>query len=184
MRLIVILSYVISTMFTSVLAHKSICIKGPIDINRFPLGKTGNQFVTGECSKDSDCMTGCCGQNKKCRNPLAFNSDSEFCQNGLTVDQERRLRGDGNFLILSSKAILAGVCVVKSTSKSIPKSIRKANEFICVDDTNFKMFTSDVDFVMGQCPKGFCATRSPPIKNPCVGRANAIRIDGVVPPVF
>lgn len=40
------------------------------------------------------------------------------------------------------------------------------------------MFTSDVDFVMGQCPKGFCVTRSPPIKNPCVGRANAIRIDG------
>jgi hypothetical protein len=178
-------------MFTYVAARKSLnrkplCIQGPIDINIFPLGKTGSQFVTGECIKDSDCTTGCCGQNNKCRNPLAFNSDSEFCQNGLTVDQERRLRGGGNFLVLSPKAVPAGVCVASVVNKSVKhvnipnepvNPIRKANEFICVDDTNFKMFTSEVDFVMGQCPKGFCFTRSPPIRNPCVGRANAIRID-------
>ena len=54
---------------------------------------------------------------------------------------------------------------------------RKANEFECIDDTKFKMFTSSTDFVVLSCAAGQCATRNPPNKNPCVGKENAQRID-------
>ncbi|KAI8899218.1 hypothetical protein BC833DRAFT_388474 [Globomyces pollinis-pini] len=50
----------------------------------------GNQFTTGPCTQDAECQTGCCGNNLKCRNPQAFQSDAEFCQNGLTIDFEAR----------------------------------------------------------------------------------------------
>jgi hypothetical protein len=59
----------------------------------------------------------------------------------------------------------------------------KPNEFQCIDDTQFKLFTGtneSKDFVLGSCPKGFCVTRNPPNKNPCIGKAKAARIDGVV----
>jgi hypothetical protein len=52
------------------------------------------------------------------------------------------------------------------------------NTFECIDDTKFKLFTGNGAFSIGSCPVGFCATRTPPFKNPCVGRANADRIDG------
>lgn len=59
-------------------------------------------------------------------------------------------------------------------------AVNKANDFVCVDTTTFKHFTSPSDFVLGQCPAGLCFTRVPPAKNPCVGQANAQRIDKVV----
>jgi hypothetical protein len=52
------------------------------------------------------------------------------------------------------------------------------NTFECIDDTRFRLFTGNGAFTIGSCPPGFCATRTPPLKNPCVGRANADRIDG------
>ena len=62
-----------------------------------------------------------------------------------------------------------------------PKNVeqRKANTFECIDDTQFKLFTSNSDFIVQSCPKGQCFTRKPPNKNPCVGKANAQRIDGI-----
>ncbi|KAI8802997.1 hypothetical protein BJ742DRAFT_661309, partial [Cladochytrium replicatum] len=55
-----------------------------------------------------------------------------------------------------------------------------ANQFLCINDTKFKHFKSSDpnDFVTGSCATGFCQTRKPRIKNPCVGKANAQRIDG------
>ncbi|KAI8914532.1 hypothetical protein EDD86DRAFT_182197, partial [Gorgonomyces haynaldii] len=51
--------------------------------------------------------------------------------------------------------------------------------FQCIDDTKFKQFisTNPQDFVIGSCPPGFCATRTPPIKNPCIGKERAAQID-------
>ncbi|KAI8899233.1 hypothetical protein BC833DRAFT_389161, partial [Globomyces pollinis-pini] len=64
----------------------------------------GNQFTTGPCTQDAECQTGCCGNNLKCRNPQAFQSDAEFCQNGLTIDFAARNTGKGTFFIKSAKA--------------------------------------------------------------------------------
>ncbi|EGF81150.1 hypothetical protein BATDEDRAFT_87822 [Batrachochytrium dendrobatidis JAM81] len=58
-------------------------------------------------------------------------------------------------------------------------SAHKAGEFVCIDDTKFMQFTSPTAFVVMSCPPGFCFTRKPPIKNPCIGKANAQRIDGI-----
>ncbi|KAI8900162.1 hypothetical protein BC833DRAFT_523817, partial [Globomyces pollinis-pini] len=55
----------------------------------------------------------------------------------------------------------------------------KANDFQCIDDTKFRHFITVTDSVEGSCPPGMCATRSPPSKNPCVGKENAARIDKV-----
>lgn len=57
-----------------------------------------------------------------------------------------------------------------------------ANTFQCIDDTNFQHCTGNSNFVVNACPRGFCATRTPSNKNPCVGRAEARRVDGVEPP--
>ncbi|KAI8893218.1 hypothetical protein BC833DRAFT_609199 [Globomyces pollinis-pini] len=64
----------------------------------------GTQFTTGDCKEDKDCQTGCCGQNNKCRNPEAFNSVKEFCQNGLTIDFPKRNSGGGLSFIQSPEA--------------------------------------------------------------------------------
>ncbi|KAJ3320438.1 hypothetical protein HDV06_005261 [Boothiomyces sp. JEL0866] len=64
----------------------------------------GKQFTTGPCKVDNDCQTSCCGQNNlKCRNPEAFNSDAEFCGNGLTIDFAARNAGKGTFFVVSPK---------------------------------------------------------------------------------
>jgi hypothetical protein len=57
-----------------------------------------------------------------------------------------------------------------------------ANSFHCIDDTRFQHCTGDATFVVNSCPAGLCATRTPAIKNPCVGRERAAEIDGVEPP--
>jgi hypothetical protein len=56
-----------------------------------------------------------------------------------------------------------------------------ANSFHCIDDTNFQLCIGGDQFVVNACPKGFCATRHPSTKNPCVGAARALEIDGVPP---
>jgi hypothetical protein len=56
-----------------------------------------------------------------------------------------------------------------------------ANTFHCIDDTNFELCTGNGQFTVNACPKGFCATRHPPEKNPCIGAARARQIDGVPP---
>ena len=53
----------------------------------------------------------------------------------------------------------------------------KANDNECIDDTRFRKYTSATEFVIQSCPPGMCFTRNPPVKNTCVGRENAIRID-------
>ncbi|KAJ3308801.1 hypothetical protein HDV04_000788 [Boothiomyces sp. JEL0838] len=57
-------------------------------------------------------------------------------------------------------------------------TVHVPNSFECIDDTSFKLFTSPTTFIINKCPPGFCATRNPPTKNPCIGKANAARIDG------
>lgn len=53
-------------------------------------------------------------------------------------------------------------------------------DFECIDDTQFKHFTSDTAFVIQSCPRGFCFTRNPKLKNPCIGKDRALQIDGGV----
>ncbi len=65
-----------------------------------------------------------------------------------------------------------------AASNANAATANKAGDFVCIDDTTFKHFTSATQFVEENCPPGFCFTRSPPFKNPCVGKANARRIDG------
>jgi hypothetical protein len=68
---------------------------------------------------------------------------------------------------------------VPPTQPPVPTSTAgAANTFECIDDTRFRLFSGNGQFTIGSCPPGFCATRTPPNKNPCVGRANADRIDG------
>ncbi|KAL2917163.1 hypothetical protein HK105_203227 [Polyrhizophydium stewartii] len=55
----------------------------------------------------------------------------------------------------------------------------KAGDLQCIDDTRFKHFTSETAFVEGRCPAGLCFTRSPPLKNSCIGKEAAQRIDGM-----
>ncbi|KAJ3273612.1 hypothetical protein HDV01_004221 [Terramyces sp. JEL0728] len=72
--------------------------------NDFFKQQSGKQFTTGPCKVDSDCDSSCCGQNNlKCRNPQAFQSDAEFCSNGLTIDFEARNTGKGTFFVVSPK---------------------------------------------------------------------------------
>ncbi|KAJ3275797.1 hypothetical protein HDV01_007264 [Terramyces sp. JEL0728] len=63
-------------------------------------------------------------------------------------------------------------------NSSADNTVHVPNSFECIDDTSFKLFTSATTFVINKCPPGFCATRNPPTKNPCIGKANAARIDG------
>ncbi|KAJ3319325.1 hypothetical protein HDV06_006433, partial [Boothiomyces sp. JEL0866] len=77
---------------------------GDLPLSFFDTQPKGTQFTTGACQKDSDCQTGCCGQNNKCRNPEALSSDAEFCHNGLTIDFAARNAGKGTFLTKSPKA--------------------------------------------------------------------------------
>jgi hypothetical protein len=59
---------------------------------------------------------------------------------------------------------------------------KPANSFQCIDNTRFQHCTGNGNFVVNSCPANLCATRTPSIRNPCVGRANARQIDGVEPP--
>lgn len=69
-----------------------------------------------------------------------------------------------------------------STVLSIPKSLggdcdaasKQPNSFCCINDNDFLHFDGAGKGIPGKCP-GNCATRTPPIKNPCVGKANAAR---------
>ncbi|KAJ2997121.1 hypothetical protein HDV02_005862 [Globomyces sp. JEL0801] len=63
-------------------------------------------------------------------------------------------------------------------STSILVSGQVQNSFECIDDTKFKQFVGN-SFVINSCPPGFCFTRNPPNKNPCIGRERALAIDGV-----
>jgi hypothetical protein len=56
-----------------------------------------------------------------------------------------------------------------------------ANTFHCINDTSFELCTGNGTFVVNSCPPGFCATRHPANKNPCIGAARATQIDGVPP---
>jgi hypothetical protein len=86
-----------------------------------------------------------------------------------------------------SRFSAAGVQILPSFDSSAPTDttgrdttgtgLNKAGDFVCIDDTQFKHFISSDNFVVESCPPGFCATRNPPNKNPCIGQANADRID-------
>ncbi|KAJ1550332.1 hypothetical protein HK096_007518 [Nowakowskiella sp. JEL0078] len=53
--------------------------------NTAPAAGTGKQFITGKCSADSDCASGCCEPKKgTCRAPLSLKPGVEFCGNGFT----------------------------------------------------------------------------------------------------
>jgi len=56
-----------------------------------------------------------------------------------------------------------------------------ANTFHCTDDTSFQLCTGNDNYVVNACPKGFCATRHPASRNPCIGAARARQVDGVDP---
>lgn len=58
------------------------------------------------------------------------------------------------------------------------------NDFECIDDTQFRHYISDTDFVINNCPPGLCFTRSPPNQNPCIGKELALQIDKVIEPVL
>ena len=54
----------------------------------------------------------------------------------------------------------------------------KTNTFQCIDNTEFKHFINENgDFVTNKCPEGFCFTRVPPNKNPCIGEELARQLD-------
>lgn len=56
---------------------------GP-NASQAPKPGSGTQFVTGACTKDDDCASGCCEVNsKKCRNALALNA-SQKCGSGFS----------------------------------------------------------------------------------------------------
>lgn len=54
------------------------------------------------------------------------------------------------------------------------------NDFECIDDTQFRHYISDSNFVINNCPPGLCFTRSPPNQNPCIGKDLALQIDNVI----
>lgn len=54
------------------------------------------------------------------------------------------------------------------------------NDFECIDDTQFRHYISDTNFVINNCPPGLCFTRSPPNQNPCIGKDLALQIDNVI----
>ncbi len=62
----------------------------------------------------------------------------------------------------------------------IATPIGKTNTFECIDDTRFKHFINEVDFVTGSCPDGFCFTRVPANKNPCIGKKLAQELDNTI----
>jgi hypothetical protein len=77
----------------------------------------------------------------------------------------------------SSSASAVGASAVSAGGSTDPSGTNKSGDFVCIDDTQFKHFVSADKFVVESCPPGFCATRNPPSKNPCIGQANADRID-------
>ena len=56
-----------------------------------------------------------------------------------------------------------------------------ANTFHCEDDTKFQLCVGGGKFVVESCPAHLCATRNPPVKNPCIGAVRAAEIDHVPP---
>jgi len=57
------------------------------------------------------------------------------------------------------------------------------NTFHCIDNTQFQHCTGDGTFVVKSCPANLCATRTPALGNPCIGRELAAQVDGVEPPL-
>ncbi|KAJ3358864.1 hypothetical protein HDU91_005100, partial [Kappamyces sp. JEL0680] len=78
----------------------------------------------------------------------------------------------------SSASSAAASASDSATAVDPPPTGFQANDFQCIDDTKFRHFSSPTAFTIGSCPPGFCATRNPPKKNPCIGKARATEIDG------
>jgi hypothetical protein len=122
-----------------------------IDDTRFRLFSGNGQFTIGSCPPGF-----CATRTPPNKNPCVGRANAD------------RIDGTGNGNT--------------GTANPLPPRTQNAggapNTFQCIDDTRFRMFTGNGQSVEGSCPPGFCFTRTPPIKNPCVGRANAQRIDG------
>lgn len=81
--------------------------------------------------------------------------------------------------MLSMSNLLNLLVVVGALVGAAAAETSVPNSFKCIDDTKFKQFIdSSGNFVVNSCPPGFCFTRNPPIKNPCIGKERALKIDG------
>jgi hypothetical protein len=142
------------------------------------LGSAIGQCVNGKLVKVSDCSGG-----TSCFVLPLVNKPGTSVSCDTQADKDARFAAAGVQQILptSSSAPIQDVTTDVSSNVTpdvtLAGGVNKAGDFICIDDTQFKHFVSSDKFVVESCPPGFCATRNPPNKNPCIGKANADRID-------
>jgi hypothetical protein len=138
----------------------------------------------GQCVNGAIVSLGPCGTGTKCQVLPLVNKRGTSTTCSTDADKQARLAAAG----LNSPVSAASVPESNATSsndssvsvaQAAPTGIvAQANDNICVDDTTFRKFTSATTFVLQQCPPGLCFTRTPPVKNPCIGRERALAIDG------
>lgn len=70
-------------------------------------------------------------------------------------------------------------CVCEENSTGVGETTQfKANEFECIDDTRFRHYVDSQNFFIKSCSApGLCFTRTPPSRNPCIGKTRAEEID-------
>jgi hypothetical protein len=140
------------------------------------LGSAIGQCVNGKLVKVSDCSGG-----TSCFVLPLVNKPGTSVSCDTQADKDARFAAAGVQQILPlstvSSAATQGATPDATPDATVAGGANKAGDFVCIDDTQFKHFVSSDKFVVESCPPGFCATRNPPNKNPCIGKANADRID-------
>jgi hypothetical protein len=151
-------------------ALKFVCI----DDTTFEMFTTDeSQAVKGACppgfcfTRNPPTLNPCVGEKNAQRIDGTSESPSTFSLNSFNQNDTGDSDSNGNNNLVED-----------SDDDPIITSASALNTFQCIDDTQFKQFVdAQGGFVVGSCPAGFCFTRNPPSKNPCVGRENALRLD-------
>lgn len=119
----------------------------------------------GQCSNNIIVSLGPCSAPLSCQVlPLANKPGTSVA---CTTEQDKldRIAANGGAAIVTPAALPV---VIKQAA--LPTTTNQAGDFQCVDTTNFLHFTSATASVPGACPHGLCFTRTPPNKNPCIGK--------------
>jgi hypothetical protein len=138
-------------------------------------------------------VTTSCGSGLSCQVLPLVNKLGTSVACTTEEDKQRRLAAALGTLDRNSKLENTSASTIKPTNSNIlakntaselgAKNAVQAgapNTFECIDDTRFKLFTGNGQFSIGSCPPGFCASRNPPNKNPCIGKARADQIDNKI----
>lgn len=140
-----------------------------------PLLVTGLQFITGPCTSDADCASGCCGFNTgKCAGPIVAQERDGGCGFGDPEPNDNAARAltEGNGAGATSAAVAAPAASTLAASKATPtpaaslsgaRAAAAANPSLAGNGQGKQFITgaclSDADCASGCCGfnTGLCA---------------------------